>query len=142
MINCLYGLLIDDQAVSGWFAKQCTSTYPTEVTKAVRDILVKNVPEDRIAMFACLVCYSVMSTRFGDDIRALDPENTYNKPTRPPGASASDLSLLAAGLIGTAKEYKLLYRYLDYDIKEQLVIPTWDETIGAACLQMLREVNK
>jgi hypothetical protein len=96
-----------------------------------------DIPQDRLLMFACFLCNEVMGTIFGDEIKTLDPENTYTSFTRDPDAAASEILLY--DLTRSAKELRYLYTYLDKDIVDRLVVPEWLDIMAAVCLQILRE---
>ena len=140
-MNILYGLLVDDQQPSGWYAKKYTPTFQTPTSKALQRLIMSNMTADRIPMLACIICHEVLSTCFGAEILELDPNNTYNKPSRAPGTAPNDPKALAHDLLGSAQDHKAFNQYLDADIKARLVAPTWGDMLAAACLQMLREVN-
>ena len=141
-MNTLYGLLADAVSISGWYMKKYNPLFHTDKSKALQTLMLSEVPAAKIPMFICVVCSVVISTGFGEEILALDPNNTYNPVGRPPGTSSEDQAFLMCDLIGTEKSYKLFQRYLDEDIKKRLVVPTWTEHLAAACLQILRETVK
>lgn len=76
---------------------------------------------------------------FGEEIRSLDPENTYTGFSRDSRQSAESASGLIYDLTCSADALKPLQVALDADIRDRLVTPTWIEVMGAVCLQLLRE---
>lgn len=140
MINKLYSLLIGAHySPDSRYAKRCSSVMHTERTQALQAYITSNVPGNRVPFFACVVCYEVLNSVFGADIRQLDPENTYNPMVRDPLATPTDTTLLLHDLTAPVSSFRASYKYLDADIKERLVTPAWIDCVGACCLQMLRE---
>lgn len=131
MINRLYSLLtVDKPNTDQRYKKKTSVVWHTDRSKAIRDILVAKAESD-IGYFASLVCYEVLATQYGEDILALDGNNTYAQ------LSASENTM--SNKTHTAQQLAAVLPYLDQDIKDRLVAPTWIETVAAGCLQMLRE---
>lgn len=147
-INTLYGVLLGElgaTAISGayeWYRKKYTTSPTTDKIEKIVEVLCKNVTPEQRAMFACLVCASVVKTIFGKEIAELDPVNTYVPVSRPPNSSNSSPDFCLFTLTGPAEAYKPLLQFLDTDIKNRLTAPTCMEYIAAGCLQILREIKK
>ena len=141
-MNRLYSLLTyrtDLSASTSYYVKKCYPPRHTPHSQEICDALLQSVPQDKVLLFACLVCTESLSTEFGEEIRMRDPDNTYGHLSRDPAASAEATSSSAWDLTRPAAELKYLYKYLDDDIKERLVLPEWMDVMAAVCLQILRE---
>lgn len=141
-MNYLYGLLISPLGTlsdSEYYKKEYTYIPHTLKSRKIRDALVAFIPEARLPLFACFICHEILDTCFGPEICEFDKNNTYKEVTRDPSKSATDSNLCLWDLTKSAKQLKSLYKWLDEDILDKLVVPEWLEIIGAVCLQMLRE---
>ena len=144
-INKLYGILRGAADITGtyqWYSKNYTTCKTSDKIDAILAVILKTVPLERRAMFACLVCAAVVKTIFGKEITELDPVNTYMPVTRPPSSNNADENFCLWQLAGPADAYKSLRQYLDEDIIKRMTTPTWMEYIAAGCLQILRELRK
>lgn len=146
VINKLYGVLLgmaaeDVPADYRWYIKKFTTVATSEKVQNILKVLLKTVPMDKRAVFACLVCNAVLSTVFGSEIKKLDSVNTYVPVTRPPDSADSNNNFCLVTLTEPASSYAALLQYLDPDIKEKLTAPVWIEYIAAGCLQILRELK-
>lgn len=143
-INKLYGVLLGTSAVPAsyeWYKKKFTVCTTNDKINNILAILCLTVPEARRAVFACLICNAVLHTIFGKEIEALDPVNTY-VPVKRPTEDNDDQDFCLFQMIGNSQSYQALKQYLDDDIKEKLVAPTFVDYIAAGCLQILRELAK
>lgn len=144
-INKLYGVLLGAAVITDayqWYAKKYTTCATTDKINQILEVLCKNVPTDKRAMFACLICAAVVKTIFGKEISELDPVNTYVPVTRPPDSTNDDGKYCLFKLVGTPDDYKPLKQFLDADILSRLDAPSWVEYVAAGCLQILRELKK
>lgn len=144
-INKLYGILLGAATIADtyqWYSKKYTTCKTSDKIDAILAVILKTVPANKRAMFACLVCAAVVKTIFGKEITELDPVNTYMPVTRPPSSNNADDSFCLWQLAGPADIYKPLKQYLDQDIVSRMTTPTWMEYIAAGCLQILRELRK
>ena len=142
MINKLYSLLVADRLdTSGMstYAKRTSTVWHTERSSWIHDILLPDTSEYRakLPLFASVICYEVLATQYGDEIRSLDPNNTYAAVLRPDADISADYCI--APLTHGADYFNQLLPYLDEDIATRLVTPAWIEFMAAGCLQMLRE---
>lgn len=143
-INKLYGILLGTEAVSAayqWYLKKFTPMKTSEKINAIAEILVQTVPIDKRALFACLICNAVLHTVFGNEIKELDPVNTYVPVSRPPDSPNDSKNFCLFDMAAPAKSYRPLLQYLDDDIAGRLVSPIWVDYIAAGCLQILRELR-
>ena len=139
-MNLLYSILIGTPHYSGWYDKAMTSFLPTDRMLAIRSILIQDVPEEKLPMFACVICDLVRLSTYGSEIIALDPNNTYQPTTRPSSAKHANPDYCFYQLVKPAAAFRSLCAYLDQDIDSRLNKESWIELMGAGCLQMLREV--
>lgn len=143
-MNKLYGLLtfeIKNNDITTYYNKKCTRHTPTEKGARLIHELTSNVHESRLPMFACFVCNAVLDTAFGDEIRKLDPNNTYTTITRDPDWDSGNGALLLHDLICRPSILRAgLRKYLDPDIAARILLPDWMDCMAAGCLQLLREV--
>ena len=142
MINILYSLLVADapSADTAAYSKRRTPIWHTDKSNRIREVLVSTISEDdteNLCLFASMVCYEVLFTQYGEEIKRLDPNNTYDKVVRLPDVTNPTVFQFTA----PPSAYAKIKIDLDSDILERLVTPTWIETIAAGCLQMLREVS-
>ena len=150
-MNRLYALLtysVDTEALHEgdpgyYYVKKCFPPRHTPRSREICDALLRKIPADRLLMFVCFICTEVLDTEFGEEIRALDPENTYAPFTRDPTSAnpTEDSNLLLYDLTSSLQDLRYLYTYLDNDIQQRLVMPEWLDVMAAACLQMLREAE-
>ena len=96
---------------------------------------------DRTIFFACTVCGLVSNSAFDAEIKALDPDNTYGQPSRPPDATHSNSSYCFYTLVQPLSTYRLLKGYLDPDLVARLAGGSWLDYVAAGCVQMLREAD-
>ena len=61
---------------------------------------------------------------------------------RPPNSANDSSDFCLSNMVGSVENYKQLKRYLDEDIMEKLIAPSWVDYIAAGCLQILREIDK
>lgn len=140
-MNTLYGLLTyRTGAGSGWYSKLHTPVAHSSLSRALCDEFTARVPDDRLPMFACVVCRLAMESMFRDEILKLDKENTYGTIIRNPDTPSGDQSEVMQDLTTDAESTRHLYKYLDADIRDRLVVPTWAELASAVCLQLLRSM--
>lgn len=140
--NVLYGILAGPAAAQqGPHAKRCTRAMTTTRAQALLDVLLPagQLEPGRRQLFACAVCSFVLDTAFGNDIARLDPNNTYEPPTRTDELVASSGELMH-DMAGATSRLRSAVSMLDSDIAERLVAPQWIDYAGAICLQLLREV--
>lgn len=143
-INKLYGVLLDNASISdtySWYKKKFTVCMTNDKVKKILGVLCMSVPEARRVVFACLICNAVLPTIFGKEIEKLDPVNTY-VPVGRPNTDNDNPDFCLYDMIGNAQSYQAVKQYLDADIKERLVAPTFIDYIAAGCLQILRELAK
>lgn len=139
MTNRLYGLLTYGFNLEGsYYKKLHTPVFPSDNSKAIQKVLLTGVPDNRVPMLACFLCYESLFTEFGPEIRELDGNNTYAPVPKPAGIVVVSADSLLYDLTGPVSRYKFMYRYLDDDIVERLSVPTWLDVMSAGCLQMLR----
>lgn len=143
-MNTLYGLLMQGKDVPesfSWFGKTAAAPLSTERCSALIAIVLKGVPDTRRVMYVAMLCNLVLNTQYGAEIQKLDPNNTYVKVTRPKTATHSDPVYCVHDLIQPIHAYKDIRLYLQDDITERLDTNSWFDMMGAACLQILREVS-
>ena len=139
-MNKLYSILIGTTPVSGWYFKRSSLYMITDRINEIRAILLQDVPEEKLPMFVCALCALVRLSTFGNEILALDANNTYQDITRPADAEHNDAAYCIHDLIKPASAFSTLRRYLADDISTRLNYESWIELMGAGCLQLLREV--
>jgi hypothetical protein len=141
-MNQLYGLLTSKlESVEGWYSKLHTPVTHTPKSAALCALLTANVPDAKLPLFACVVCKLATQSMFKSDILALDGENTYETVVRDPSAPSGSADDTVGDMTCTAQAAKAMYKYLDKDILDRLVVPTWPEVASAVCLQLLRETT-
>lgn len=141
-MNKLYGLLTYSLGTidsSAYYFKAHSPVSHTWRSKELTDALLKYVPDNKLPMFACFVCWAVTQTEFSKDILGLDSENTYHEFSRPATASPDDPMYRMESLTGTSEDMHSIAVTLDKDITDRLSEPTWLDTAAAVCLQILRE---
>ena len=143
-MNKLFRLLMKGVEIPdsfSWYAKNIDSEplVLTDRMTNIINILTTGVPDNRLAMYAAVVCNLAMRTQYGEEIKALDPNNTYVPVTRYPDATHSDADYCMNDLIQPMAAYKKLSQYLSDDIIERLDTYSWFDMMGAGCLQLLRE---
>lgn len=141
-MNKLYGLLtvsVEPIAADNYYKKLHMPVQHTPKSGQLCAELLKDVPTRRIPLFACFVCFESLETVFGEEIQKWDTNNTYSRIVKDPNSSPEDGYLLLWDLTQSASSMKHIYRWLDKDITDRLVVPEWLDIISAACLQMLRE---
>lgn len=142
-MNTLYGLLMQDKAIPesfSWFGKNAEAPISTERCDALIGIILKGVPDNRRSMYVSALCNLVLNTQYGAEIQKLDPNNTYVRVTRPKDSVHSDPKYCIHDLIQSIQAYKDIRLYLQDDIVDRLDTNSWFDMMGAACLQILREV--
>lgn len=145
MINVLYGILTNEAVAEGiytWYGKTCDNPTHTARIDSIRNILLTDIPVGKLNFFACVVCNLVLNTEFEAEIRKLDPNNTYTKPSRPPNTSHRDPSYSFQQFPLKVSVYKHIGGYLDDDLRNRASGGDWLDWFAAGCLQMLREVYK
>lgn len=143
-MNLLYAILMGGSQASGdytWYHKHTTGYIPTTRMQDIRTILIQGT-DVALPMFVCKVCYMVLYTQFGNEIKELDYNNTYTDVARPPDAVHDDMKYCMHQLIRPADAYKQIRRYLDDDIASRVDLSSWLDIMAAGCLQMLREATK
>lgn len=141
-MNKLYGLLmagVSMDAQPAYYVKRFYPVAHTPKSRAMRDALMTDVPEDRVALLASFLCSEVKNTRFGEEILLLDSENTYAPFTRDPSRPADDPKLLIYDLVKPLPMLQELCKWLDDDLEERLELAGWLDVMAAVCLQILRE---
>lgn len=138
--NILYGMLARSGVPeSDRYYKRHVQVPATVNASALADLLVparlRGADSGRLGLFVSAVCAAVLDTAFGNEIVALDPDNTYDRPLPPQGSRPVlyDLTCPPDELAG-------LRGLLDNDINERLVAPQWIDYMAAGCLQLLREM--
>ena len=143
-MNILFGLLnkgIEIPDSYSWYAKRTESVPLSDKTINILDIITIGVPDSKLALYAAVLCNLVMKTQYGPEIAKLDPNNTYVPVTRPPDTAHSSKNYCMHDLIQPIAKYRPVKVYLDRDILDTLDDNSWFDLMGAACLQLLREVN-
>lgn len=142
-MNKLYSLLIGTVTVPAeyaWYSKRTEEIPVTEKMSKIIELIITDVPVARLALYVSTVCNLVLSTQYGAEIKKLDPNNTYFPVTRWPDADHSDTNYGMADLIQPIDKYRGLMSYLAKDISDRLDSNSWFDLMGAACLQLLREI--
>ena len=143
-MNTLYGLLMQDKAIPesfSWFGKSTIVPLANERVNPLIAIVLKGVPENRRALYVSALCNLVLNTQYGAEIQKLDPDNTYVRVTRPKDSTHTDPNYCIHDLIQPIQAYKDIRLYLQDDIVDRLDTNSWFDMMGAACLQILREVS-
>lgn len=143
-MNKLYAILISghESTIAGsYYAKKYFPAVHTDRTRKICEDMLHGIPESKLPMFVCYLCTAVGDTIFGQDIIRLDPENTYVEFTRDPAASGDDARETLWSITKSEKDMRWLYKWLDQDIKDRLMLPGWLDIMAALCLQMLRELK-
>ena len=140
-MNDLYALLTYKQPTGdgSYYVKRHTQAKHTYASTEIADAITAHVPDNRICMFACVLCNAVLFTRFKADILAYDKNNTYTPVKRPPSVLGDDSSCCMHDLCLTDTEMHSLLKYVDKDILDRITVHTWLDDMAALCLQMLRE---
>lgn len=141
-MNKLFSILMQGYAPESfsWFDKSTSPVTTTDRIDSLVQLIMKGVPRNKRAMFASVICNLVLNTQYGAEIEKLDPNNTYVRVTRPKTAEHSDPAYCMHDLIQPIAAYKDIQLYLQDDISETLNTESWFDLMGAACLQLLREV--
>lgn len=138
-MNKLYGLLVARTPTpAGWYAKKYTPAGHSTKSTALYEEFTKEVPDSKLPLFACVVCQLAVHSVFRSEILALDGENTYETVTRNPESPSGAVSDVTCELLSDNETMHRLFRFLDEDIRDRLVVPTWAEIASAVCLQLLR----
>lgn len=131
-MNTLYGMLVAGKVQDeGAYAHRHGHVSLSDREKALRDDLVSGISPSLVPLLATLVCWQALSTRFSEDILALDPQNTYVKPSSLTGD-------LAYSVLGGCARLEALRHYLDKDILDRLEAPVVFDWYAAYGLQLLR----
>lgn len=141
-MNILYSFLMNGETPDTayeWYKKANSTVMHTTRSNKIRDILTQGVAKE-LPMFAAQICYMVLYTQFGEQIKQLDSNNTYFDPGRPAEADHNDTRYCMYKLIKPASEYRQLRNYLDDDIANETDFSSWLSIMAAGCLQILREV--
>ena len=141
-MNILYNFLMNGATQDSdyaWYKKESSAVLHTTRSNKIRDILVQGVSKE-LPMFAAQVCYMVLYTQFGKQIRQLDSNNTYFDSGRPANSDHNDPRYCLYSLIKPANEYRQIRSYLDDDIANETDFSSWLSIMAAGCLQILREV--
>ena len=145
MLNVLYGLITNGAVAEGiysWYGKTCDNPLHTERIDNIRNVLVADIPEEKLNFFACVVCSMVMETAFEPEILKYDANNTYSKPSRPPGKPHSDPNYSFQQFSPKVSVYKRVKGLLDKDLADKAAGGNWLDWFAAGCVQMLREVYR
>lgn len=141
-MNRLYGLLTSKlESVEGWYSKLHTPVKHTPKSSTLCALLLSNVPDSKLPLFACAVCRLAIQSMFKSEILSLDSENTYETVIRDPAAPAGSTGDTFSDMTCSAQAARSMYKYLDQDIIDRLSVPTWPEIASAVCLQLLRETT-
>ena len=134
MYNILYGALAGD-AGAGRYGKHFTRATLTSRGAELAALLRcdASMPPDKRRLYASAVCACVLDTQFGNEIAALDINNTYVHPVREDNTCLYDTTT-GPDTMGD------IVSMLDDDIRERLAAPQWIDIMAAGCLQLLREV--
>ena len=140
-MNKLFSMLMQGYVIpaDSWYYKKTSFVPASSRSAEIVAILMTGVPEARKAMYAAVLCNLALLTQYGEEIKKLDPNNTYVEVTRPTSASHSMSAYCMHDLIQPARVYKALVKYLGDDIMETLDTNSWIDLMGAGCLQLLRE---
>ena len=139
-MNRLYGLLTSRlESVDGWYAKLHTPVHHTVKSAGLYGLFTAGVPDEKLPLFACVVCRLAINSMFRSEILALDADNTYDTVVRDPSAANGSAADTMSGMLCSAEDTRGMYKYLDPDIRDKLSVPTWPEFAAAVCLQLLRE---
>lgn len=140
-MNTLYSILVSPSKPSGWYAKQIEDVTPlvSKRSQAIKDILLTGVPGNSLSMFVCVVCYMVLASTFGEEIKKLDSNNTYFNPARPKDAAHNDPLFCFHQIVQPASVLQAIKYHLDTDIQERMNPESWVDLMAAGCLQLLRE---
>lgn len=144
-MNKLYSLLTQNISVPdeySWYAKRTSIIAPTSKALKLIRIVVNNVPVARLALYVSVLCNLVLCTQYAKEISKLDPANTYFPVTRDPNQAHSDTEYGITDLIQPIDTYKNIIPLLDPDIRDTLDTDSWFDMMGAACLQILREMSR
>jgi hypothetical protein len=143
-MNKLFNILMRGCSIPlsfSWYAKRSEVVPATERVLELVDIVMTGVPLERRAMVASQLCNLVLYTQYGPEIKKLDPNNTYVPVTRDPNVAHTEPTYCMHDLIQPIKSYKPILGRIDDDIRNTLDEESWLDMMGAACLQMLREVS-
>ena len=143
-MNKLYSLLLQNKTIPSeysWYAKRTENITTNERARQLISLITSGVPVARLALYVSVLCNAVLLTQYGAEIKKLDPNNTYFPVERDPDAVHSNTDYGMQDLIKPASEYKSLLMYLATDISDRLDSNSWFDIMGAACLQLLREVS-
>lgn len=136
-MNRLYSILtyeLTDLDDNDYYWKKRESVDLPLKARELVDELTKDVPYDRLPLFACFLCHALAGSTY--DIESLDPDNTYAAFGKDPSKSRDKTCVY--DLLKPAEDMSALTKYLDKDLKDELTVPTWLETAGACCMQLLR----
>lgn len=142
-MNILYAILMNGAHATGnyvWYDKHHNGYIPTARMQAIRDIITQGVDE-KLPLLACQICSMVLYTQFGQQIKELDPNNSYVDTTRPVDADHNDSKYCLYDVIKSVSAYQNIRNYLDDDIAAVLDKESWLDIVAAGCLQMLREAT-
>lgn len=153
-MNILYALLMAGETPTSdyaWYDKHHGTYIITERMQEIRDLIVQD-SGDKLPLLVCQICAMVLYTQFGQQIKELDSNNTYQDVTRPVDAAHNDdkyclytvtgsTTTPVIPLIKPAAAYQKLRNYLEDDIAAVVDTSSWLDLIAAACLQLLREVS-
>lgn len=141
-MNILYSFIMNGttpDTAYAWYAKQTSTVMHTTRSNKILEIITHGITKE-LPMFAAQVCYMVLYTQFGEQIKQLDSNNTYFDPGRPSDAAHDDTHYCIYNLIKPANEYRQIRNYLDDDIANETDFSSWLSIMAAGCLQILREV--
>ena len=145
-MNVLYGILMGGQSVPqdyAWYYKNYTLGIYSDKINALRDSLMADADTDgATAMVASCLCYLVLYTEFGAEIKKLDENNTYTPISRPTDAASSDPKYNMYSYIKPSDAYSTALGYVDQDIRDRVDSKSFISIAAAICLQMLRELNR
>lgn len=144
-MNKLYGILVfglDDGLLQGYYDKRHVTPMISDKGLELRDAFISKIPTERLALFACCVCYLAASGSLSQEILKLDPINTYTALGRDPANpnGEDDPAQCMWDMTDSAAKAYSYKKWLDDDLVEQLVVPTWPELVSVICVQLLREI--
>ena len=134
MINLLYSAIVGGHDITqDWYAKKHAAVRLSKKAEELRAGMLQGIPDDKVALAACLITDWARYTVFWSEISSLDAENTYADTPGHAGITAREVLQPVSGL-------RRLYTYLDKDIIDRLVCPSWFDVMAACGLQLLRSV--
>lgn len=143
-MNTLYWILtsgVRPLDKSDFYYKVSEPVLLTQRMTSLRDAIMSGVPVNRVPEVACFICGAAIHTQLGKEIMELDSNNTYTEFEKDPGKAMVDTATCIYDMVGTYEDARTIIGLLDQDLKDSLVVPSWIESMSAACLQLLRLNN-